>query len=440
MKNLLKIISTTLMISVVTLGLISCSNDKTTKQDQSEIKQIYSQYVIYAQAEGKTPLSYEEWLVSIKGEKGDNGVGIEKVEYDTNGNLVITFTNGTKQMVTMPEKETEKHTYGNWTAFTEDDLSCEEKLFFRVCSTCNDVQWKKGTQDDHDWNEKYSYDKDYHWYECGICNSIKNKAEHILDNSGYCTVCDNPISATVGVSYNISADNNYAEVVGYEGTAKRIVVSDEYNGLPVKKIADNAFYNNKNITAVFLPDSVTIIDNNAFYGCSKLVDIEIGNNLLSIGSYAFYNCSKLTNISIPNTVTSIGYWAFFGCNSLTDIYLYDNVTTVGKYAFYDCYNIKTAVISKSVTSISEYMFYNCNSLTSIVIGKDITSIGVYTFYNCSSLTSVYYCGTTESWLEISIDNLGNEYLNNATRYYYSESRPTESGNYWRYVNGVPTAW
>ena len=28
----------------------------------------------------------------------------------------------------------------------------------------------------------------------------------------------------------------------------------------------------------------------------------------------------------------------------------------------------------------------------------------------------------------------------ATIYYYSETQPTTEGNYWRYVDGIPTAW
>ena len=28
----------------------------------------------------------------------------------------------------------------------------------------------------------------------------------------------------------------------------------------------------------------------------------------------------------------------------------------------------------------------------------------------------------------------------ATVYFYSEEKPTEPGNYWRYVDGVPTPW
>lgn len=47
----------------------------------------------------------------MPGEKGDIGVGIEKVEYDANGDLLITFTDGTTQTVAMPEKHV--HTFGD---------------------------------------------------------------------------------------------------------------------------------------------------------------------------------------------------------------------------------------------------------------------------------------------------------------------------------------
>ena len=36
----------------------------------------------------------EEWLTSLIGAKGDDGVGIEKVEIDYKGAIVITMTNG----------------------------------------------------------------------------------------------------------------------------------------------------------------------------------------------------------------------------------------------------------------------------------------------------------------------------------------------------------
>ena len=93
------------------LAMYSYEPSSPNTDEKTEIEKVYAQYVIYAQAEGQTPLSYKEWLATIKGEKGDKGdtgaqgVGIEKVEYDENGDLLITFTDGTKQTVEMPKSE-----------------------------------------------------------------------------------------------------------------------------------------------------------------------------------------------------------------------------------------------------------------------------------------------------------------------------------------------
>ena len=35
---------------------------------------------------------------------------------------------------------------------------------------------------------------------------------------------------------------------------------------------------------------------------------------------------------------------------------------------------------------------------------------------------------------------GNSVLLSKTIYFYSEEQPTEPGNYWHYVDGIPTPW
>lgn len=66
--------------------------------------------------------------------------------------------------------------------------------------------------------------------------------------------------------------------------------------------------------------------------------------------------------------------------------------------------------------------------------------GKYSFFVCIGLTKVYYKGTASEWGNISINSKENPYITDATRYYYSESQPTGSGNYWHYVNGEVTIW
>ena len=191
----------------------------------------------------------------------------------------------------------------------------------------------------------YTADDEYHWYVCLSCDEVIQKAYHTLDDEGICTVCQLPVSDTPGVLYDVSTDGTYAEVVGYNGTASKVKIAEEYNGLPVKNIYSKAFYQNQTITSVVIPDSVTSIGDYAFSECLCLTSLVIGNTVKSIGLYAFNNC-QISSVVIPDSVTSIGDYAFCNSYNLTSLVIGNGVKSIGLYAFNNC-QISSVVIPDS---------------------------------------------------------------------------------------------
>ena len=288
--------------------------------------------------------------------------------------------------------------------------------------------------------------KYYYSCSCGAMSSntfVTGSANdnHNVDSIGYCTVCNQPIASTEGVIYDLSGDGTYAEVIGYNGTSTKVIIADTYKDKPVKTIYKEAFRDNDNITGVTIPDSVTSIGDYAFRGCDSLTSVTIGNGVTSIGDYAFRGCDSLTDVTIPNSVTTIGDWVFAHSSKLASVTIPDSVTSIGNYAFWYCSSLTSVTIPDSVTSIGDSAFKYCDSLTGVTIGNGVTSIGSQAFDYCYDLDTIYYTGTADEWLEISI---GSHYysggFNTVTRYYHSESEPTEAGNFWHYVDGVPTKW
>ena len=71
-KLLMKLLCACMAISL-SLFFIGCVPEEKAANDDSEFRKVYALYAVYAEANGEEPLTYEEWLVSVRGEKGDKG-------------------------------------------------------------------------------------------------------------------------------------------------------------------------------------------------------------------------------------------------------------------------------------------------------------------------------------------------------------------------------
>ena len=147
----------------------------------------------------------------------------------------------------------------------------------------------------------------------------------------------------------------------------------------------------------------------------------------------------VVNVIIPESFTTINDDAFYNCDSLVSVTIPDSVEFIGSSAFSGCSSLESVTIPDSVTSIGSDAFYGCSSLESVTIPDSVTSIGFSAFYDCSSLTEVYYNGSAAKWNSIYIGDY-NDPLWNATRYYYSETEPSTSGNFWHWGDGEVVVW
>ena len=245
--------------------------------------------------------------------------------------------------------------------------------------------------------------------------------------------------------YRFYYDGSKGYLVGYYGTQTALTLPASftaYNGTLVEKyeIAERAFYNCAALKSVTIPESVTGICDYAFTYCEGLTSIIIPNSVTSIGNEAFEYCNSLTSVTIGSGVQSIGVGAFAFCTGLTSVTIGSGVTSIGEGAFAYCNSLTSVTIGSGVTSIGEVAFAYCNSLTSIIIPESVTSIGDMAFADCNTLEAVYYRGTATQWQAVTIGP--DAFVSATTVYCYSETPPTDTGNYWHFDTDdvTPVKW
>jgi hypothetical protein len=159
-------------------------------------------------------------------------------------------------------------------------------------------------------------------------------------------------------TYEIIPGTNNITITGYTGNGGNVTIPAQIDGKTVTAIG--RAFENKGLTSIIIPNSVTSIGKLAFDG-NRLTSVTIPGSVTTIGESAFLR-NQLTSVTIPSSVTTIGNGAF-AYNQLTSITIGNSVTTIGGSAF--LFNQLTSVtIPGSVTTIG-YGSFDGNRLTSI---------------------------------------------------------------------------
>ncbi len=296
----------------------------------------------------------------VKGEDGEQGVGILRIEYDA-PTLHIYLTNGVHYQFDiggegggsdLPDNVTETHASctldGVRTTYT--DASKTEVLGIRT------IERATG-----------------HTYENGVCSVCgHSQAEDMTFEEN-------------GEGYTLTAYTSHAwDTIG---------IPDAYNGKPVTAIADGesmfgtvlstgVFKDHTEIAAVLFGENLTAVGDGAFYGCTSLSSADL-SGVTDLGAWAFQNCA-LSSVTLNAAIAEIPANAFYGNASLREVSA-PGAASIGNSAFYGCASLASFDLT-GMTSIGNSAFMN-SGLTSVVVPSSVTSLGTGVFGGCTSLKS-----------------------------------------------------
>ena len=280
---------------------------------------------------------------------------------------------------------------------------------FSGCNSLTDIYYK-GTKQQFESIKKYEP-----W-----APGSDNYTIHCTDGD----ITQNGSDTSSKLYFELDASQTYYVVAGKgRETGSTIVIPSEYNGKPVKSIKEKAFEDDHSITAVFISEGVTKIEDRAFYN-SGITEITLPTTLKSIGKFAFSQtkiesvnikdiyswCNisflsmesnpasngaslyvdgkRVVTVELDDRIQIIGSYQFAGLTDITHVKLGNGIKGIQNYTFSGCTNLKTVELPDGIKNIGNYAFSDCTSLTEFTIPHSLTYLGTNAFKNCSSLTEM----------------------------------------------------
>ena len=225
------------LLASITLVMTACAGSDEEPNGESkppvelsefekDVQAVYASYVSYMSDVGEEPLTYEDWLDSIKGAPGEPGANGLTPHIGSNGNWWIGDDDTGIYSGACLESDDHSHAYGDWIYIASTGDGCEDCLFYSACSNCGEVKWREGREGDHKWyvthteatctsagydkrtciscgeyeyynyeeasgvhSYEWAYDKTSHWRECVDCGAQKVSSPHGDDGTGICPTC-----------------------------------------------------------------------------------------------------------------------------------------------------------------------------------------------------------------------------------------------------------
>ena len=222
---------------------------------------------------------------------------------------------------------------------------------------------------------------------------VGNISYEITDNSGRVVAVvagqskytgNVTIPATVtngGTTYTVKRIANYAFEDCTDLTAVTL-------GSNIEQIGFRAFRNCTSLSDINWLNSIRKLEGQAFIGCTSLTKAELSSSLEEMDGSVFSDCINITAVTVNDGCAVIGENAFSDCTKLKSISIPNSVTTLGNNAFNGCKALTSAVVGNGVREIANYCFENCTALETVKLGNKLTKVGFRSFRNCQAMKSI----------------------------------------------------
>ena len=235
-------------------------------------------------------------------------------------------------------------------------------------------------------------------------------------------------------NYGVNRQSGINKPAPWDGNeVKKVIIENA-----VTSVGKEAFRNFSNslLSDVSLPDGLEKIEEYSFEG-AVFSEIQLPETLKHIGTYAFLSCDNLTRIFIPKNVEILEEGAFHHCDSLsaftvdtenefysadeygvlfnkdkTELIQFPQGSTLEEYtvpasvvrikaeAFQNCLNLKKVTIQNGVSQLEERVFYDCSGLETLILPSEgITEIPEQFLSGCCSLKTIHIPQSVESILQ-----------------------------------------
>jgi len=287
-----------------------------------------------------------------KGDTGEAGRGIDHMEINDNGELVVYYTDGTNQNLgSVGGGEATDSQYLIFSPLADGTYSVAIKSDYRtVVESLNIPEEYEGKKVTQIATEGFA--------ECTNLKTIT--FPDTIKEIGKSAFQDCSLLENVILPHNISI------------------------------IGEQAFQNCSSIQEITIPSTVSKISTRAFYGCSSLSELTLNEGLQEISYYAFSNTTALKNITIPASTTTIGYKAFYGSGISTVIVQGNNSWRVSPTETGNMYFIKDGMTYTRGYSCDYNPNATLNAAYLLGTNHEIIQYGnIYTYYLRTSECSFF---------------------------------------------------